>query len=141
MKAAMVLFALEESLGAYVTENAPDVTDIPENVRKGYVGRRPAGVTLPSRTDHLVQETYISELFEIAVATSLQKNDEQHLRRLQDLATARSLFDIRNAVCHPNRPFPECYWHRMAVIATDPAIERLQLHGSLSSFDWLNKGR
>jgi hypothetical protein len=32
------------------------------------------------------------------------------------------LYEIRNAIAHPNRPFPDCYWYRLAAIANDPVI-------------------
>ncbi|MBF4375893.1 hypothetical protein EAY46_23165, partial [Vibrio anguillarum] len=46
---------------------------------------------------------------------------------LKALANQLGIFDIRNAVCHPNNPFPDCYWYRAATIASDPLIEKLGL--------------
>jgi tetratricopeptide (TPR) repeat protein len=37
------------------------------------------------------------------------------------------IFDIRNAISHPNRAFPLSYWFRAAAIASDPLIEKLGL--------------
>ena len=38
-----------------------------------------------------------------------------------------SIFDIRNSISHPNRPFPDSYWFKSATIASDPLIEKLGL--------------
>jgi Archaeal ATPase. len=46
---------------------------------------------------------------------------------LKQLCSILGIFNIRNAVSHPNRPFPDCYWFRVAAIASDPLIERLNL--------------
>ena len=37
------------------------------------------------------------------------------------------MFDIRNAISHPNRPFPDSFWFKSATIASDPLIEKLGL--------------
>ena len=46
---------------------------------------------------------------------------------LKSFASLLTIFDIRNAISHPNRPFPQCYWFRAATIASDPLIDILGL--------------
>jgi hypothetical protein len=139
MQSAMVLFALEQSLGAYVAESTDDTGDIPQRMRESLDLRRKPD-TPKSTISSVVQETYISELIDIAVASARQKSDHQHLSRLRKLVQDLDLFEIRNAVCHPNRPFPECYWHRMAAVAMDPSIDALRLRPVVAAFRSAQEG-
>lgn len=140
IKSAMVLFAVEESLGSYVTENSPEIDDLPSGMRANIQSRSRDSEQVAS-VKHVVQSTYISELLDLAMLTSKHRADGAHLKRLKELAESLGVFEIRNAVCHPNRPFPECYWHRMAVIATDPAIRSLQLKRVEAAFNSAQHGR
>jgi hypothetical protein len=140
IKSAMVLFALEESLGGYVTENSPDLDDLPSGIRASIQSRvKEPGE--PIAVKHIVQSTYISELLDLAMSTSKHRADGAYLNRLKELSESLGLFEIRNAVCHPNRPFAECYWHRMATIATDPAVKSLQLKRVEAAFNAAQHGR
>jgi len=67
----------------------------------------------------------MGEALSLAVAGSKGTADERLLVTLRKLVETLEIFDIRNAVSHPNRPFPECYWYRCAAIAADPAIDAL----------------
>ena len=128
IQSAMVLFEFEKALGRYVTENIQNQADIPDSIRDGISARRKdTSVPNPTTVRSLVEETYIGEIIDIALASSQFRSDQPHLERLKKLVSDLDVFSIRNAVCHPNRPFPECYWHRTAAIATDPAVESLQL--------------
>ena len=140
MKAAMVLFSIEQGLGQYVTENSPDIESIPESLRQTVADRSNDGVP-HSTVAAVVQSTYISETIDAAIAISRHASDHPHLSRLKELATCLRLYDIRNAVCHPNRPFPECYWHRISAIATDPALESLQLRQVSAAFRAAEEGK
>jgi hypothetical protein len=51
------------------------------------------------------------------------------MKELKNLCSFLGIFDIRNAISHPNRPFPDSYWFRSATIASDPLIEKLGLGG------------
>jgi hypothetical protein len=140
MKSAMVLFALEQSLGQYVMENTPNLESLPEALRSAVAARSKEGNT-PTSVVTVVQSTYISETIDAALSISRQAADQPHLQRLQELADSLKVYDIRNAVCHPNRPFAECYWHRMAAIATDPAIASLQLRQVTAAFQAAEEGK
>jgi hypothetical protein len=60
---------------------------------------------------------------------------------LRKLVEELDAFEIRNAVCHPNRQFPECYWYRMAALATDPCVEQLRLLRVTDAFRCAAEGR
>jgi hypothetical protein len=140
MQSAMVLFALEEALGAYVLQNAHSPDAIPDGVRRGIETRLAQGAE-PLPVTQLVQKTYIKELIDLAVGTAEGRAGKDHLLHLNSLVDLLRVFDIRNAVCHPNRPFPEHFWHRMAALATDPAIEALRLHRVTDAFRCAAEGR
>jgi hypothetical protein len=140
MQSAMVLFALEEALGTYVVQNAHDPHAIPEGMR-GEIEKRMSPAAAPVPVTQLVQETYIKEVIALALATAKDRSDGEPLKRLEKLVEALDVFEIRNAVCHPNRPFPEHFWHRMASLATDPAVETLRLHRVTDAFRCAAEGR
>ena len=64
MLSAMVLFALEHAIGAYVTENTPDIEALPAGVKET-VSQRGKNPSAPMTVEHVVQSTYISELIDI----------------------------------------------------------------------------
>lgn len=129
-RAAMVLFTLEQSLGAYVRENATDINDLPHS----QVSKHIAGDGQQPSVADIIQGTYISEIIDLAISVARFNSDKPHLSHLKVLADSLKLYDIRNAVCHPNRPFPECFWHRLSALVTDPALEFLQLQDVQQSF-------
>ena len=53
--------------------------------------------------------------------TSLQGS----INYLYSLFHHLDIYEIRNVVSHPNRPFWDCYWYRIASIASDPVNEIL----------------
>ena len=137
IQAAMVLFSFEQALGSYIVEVADDTETFPDGIRDDIQARteKPSLAGHPELGVHgLVQESFLGEIIDAAIASTSQRSDQEYLRRLAALCSALDVFAIRNAVCHPNRPFPECYWHRMAAIATDPAIEALGLRAVMESY-------
>jgi hypothetical protein len=140
MQSAMVLFALEEALGTYVVQNAHGPEAIPDGMRSEIEKRVSQAAALVPVTQ-LVQETYIKEVIDLAIATAKDRSDQEPLKRLKALVDVLDVFGIRNAVCHPNRPFPEHFWHRMASLATDPAVESLRLQRVTDAFRCAAEGR
>jgi len=140
----MVLFALEKALGDYVAEINEQTADIPEELRENVRGRAMLGSedrAAASSVRSLLAQSYLGDVLDMALATSVNRHDHQHLKGLRDLLGALRAFDIRNAVCHPNRPFPECFWHRTGAIATDPAIEALRFKTVTEAFRATQQGR
>lgn len=121
----MVLFALREALGIFVVQAAPQPDSLPQAMRAEIEKRINGAGFVP--VSQIVQETYVKEVIDLAVSISKDRSESDSLARLRRLVEVLDAFEVRNAVCHPNRPFPECYWHRMAALATDPCIEQLRL--------------
>lgn len=135
IKSAMVVYELERALGRYIKERSIDLA----TTSTGQEILKRSGVTvdlLPSGSQArvIVEHSYLGEIVNIACSVSTGSSDEPHLEHIRKLANSLDLFEIRNAVSHPNRPFPECYWYRCATIAADPAINSLNLYEVAGAF-------
>ncbi|MDD5057698.1 MAG: hypothetical protein PHQ60_07480 [Sideroxydans sp.] len=137
MMSAMVLFRLEQALGSVVQSRNPNIDDHIRDIADSIIQReslkRP-GLVVNSMGD-LVAETYIEDLFQLALRIAENTSDYPQWLLLKNLCSALGLYEIRNAIAHPNRPFPDCYWYRMGAIASDPLIQQLGLVEILNSFD------
>ena len=127
IKSAMVLYALEQSLGQYVVQSdfygaAPSASGI-DAIKERAAKKRETVKSLPDA----VAASYLGEVFGFSLDVSKGTSAYEYLLDLRALCEALRIHDIRNKVSHPNRPFPEHYWHRMAAIATDPMVELLGL--------------
>ncbi|MDR3490364.1 MAG: hypothetical protein P4M05_36515 [Bradyrhizobium sp.] len=139
MQSAMVLFALEEALGTFVVQAAPQPESLPPAMRAEIEKRINGAGFVP--VSQIVQETYIKEVIDLATTASKDRSEGESLARLRTLVEVLDAFEVRNAVCHPNRSFPECYWHRMAALATDPCIEQLRLRKVSDAFRCATENR
>jgi hypothetical protein len=125
IRSAMVIYELERELSRYIRERKIDIAgsepgkQIVERI--GVVGN--ASTSLNASI--ILENSYISEALQLAAFVASDTSHAVQFKRLRNLCDALELFDIRNAVSHPNRNFPECYWYRCCTIATDPAIESL----------------
>lgn len=143
MQTAMVLFSLEQALAEYVKQRACTPGDAPKVIIERATEQaalsedRRASLSVAG----LIESTYLSELFDWSSSLEGAASGQVHIRRLKDLAELLELFQIRNAVAHPARPFPRWYWHRMAAIAADPAIASLQLTQVSAALDSALAGR
>ncbi|HWB04986.1 MAG TPA: hypothetical protein VG796_18295 [Verrucomicrobiales bacterium] len=137
IKSAMVVFALERSLGQLVEAkhlgdpNVLNSSPFQQIEQRSNVIANDASskATRPEeRVRAVVACSYIEEILNLALEVTRDATELAEVKRLAQLATHFELFAIRNAIAHPNRPFPSCYWYRAAAIASDPAIEKLQFN-------------
>ncbi|MDD4979142.1 MAG: hypothetical protein PHI29_10970 [Gallionella sp.] len=143
IQSAMVLFRLEQALGNVVIERNPEIDeqihDIAESISERVSLKRPS-LTI-STTAELVAETYIEDLFQLALRISRNTSDYRQWLALKELCSALSLFLIRNAIAHPNRTFPKCYWFRLASIASDPLMQQLGLGSVTATLELALEGK
>ena len=78
--------------------------------------------------------SYLDEVLRMAVDAAKGRPEEEYLKRLRAFCEVLEVFNIRNAISHPNRPFHPCYWYRVAAIATDPSIDQLQFREVTRAF-------
>jgi DNA-binding MarR family transcriptional regulator len=128
IKTAMIIYELELSLGSYVTKNE-SLNDIPESGKHSIIKREMDRGNVIDKDDIslIIEASYLDEIFNFAINITDGTSYSKYMIELKQLCSLLSIFDIRNAVSHPNRPFPDCYWFRAATIASDPLIEKLGL--------------
>jgi hypothetical protein len=115
-KIAMVLFALEKSVGDRLVEESEIHRDA-------------------------VSENYFLDIIEHAAVARKGTDTGDAYKDLRDLLERYKIVDIRNAVSHPNRGVFDNYWLRIAALATDPCIERLGLNEVKEAFAAAHLGR
>lgn len=129
MKSSMVLYTIERALGDFIKKQIDDIAELPRKTlasireREARTGRAFSGDTV----HEVVAATYLDETLAIAQEIVKGQQDVEHFQRLRELVKTLDLFTIRNAVSHPNKDFHPCYWYRVATIASDPLISKLQL--------------
>lgn len=154
IKCAMIIYELERALGRYVREKGPHASLTPTGqaiLTRASIANEP-DPTNQSRL--IVENSYLGEVFVLAHACAAGSSNATALTALEKLCSALEIFDIRNAISHPNRPFPDCFWYRCAAIAVDPNIDTLGFfevslafqnadHGTLQEppEDWMYKKR
>lgn len=128
IKTAMVIYELELSLGNYVIDNEV-IHNIPSSSLESIVEREASKGREISKSNLslIVEASYLDEIFNFAISITENTSLHSQMIELKQLCSILGIFNIRNAVSHPNRPFPDCYWFRVATIASDPLIERLNL--------------
>ena len=130
LKSSMVIYALEKSLGNYVIDNE-SLNKISEENKKVISEREKSKGNSIEKNNiaALVESSYLDEIFNLAIDTTEGTSRYSNMKELKTLCSFLEIFNIRNAISHPNRPFPEFYWFRSATIASDPLIEKLELVG------------
>jgi tetratricopeptide (TPR) repeat protein len=149
IKCAMLIFELERGLGRLCKEKSDRLESSSTTAEiKKRLDRDDA--------DHLtvVENSYLAEVLSMSRHVCKGTSLESWIENLASLIAALSIYEIRNAVSHPNRPFPDFYWFRCAAIASDPCIDALGLSEVALAFsnaqegkiqeppeDWLHKMR
>ena len=130
IKSAMIVYELETSLGNYVLEN--EILDNLSEKNKDSILKRNLHTneitsTQSASISFLVESSYLDEVFNLAIDVTEGTTLNKYMKDLKELCTYLGVFDIRNAISHPNRPFPDSFWYRSAAIASDPLIDLLGL--------------
>lgn len=145
----MIIFELERGIGRIIKEsqiefeNNPIFNEI--SLRSG---------CSKNNIESIISSSYFGEVLSILTIITKFKPEIIWAEHLIKICDALQIQEIRNAVSHPNRPFPEYFWYRCAALASDPAIEALglievirafenALQGTLEEIpdDWINKSR
>ncbi len=128
IKSAMIIYALETALGDYVL-NADDINSITAKNVDSIADREISRGQSVDRNNIqlLVESSYLDEIFNMAIDITRGTSFEPKMLDLKNFCMFMNIFDIRNAISHPNRPFPDAYWFRAAAIASDPLVLQLGL--------------
>jgi hypothetical protein len=111
-KTSMVLYSIEESLGNYILENENSL--LIDNTS-----------SYDLKIKDTLEKSYLDDIFQLVLKATKDTTEENAIKRLYQLAHELHLFEIRNAIAHPNRPFLDVYWYRVAAIAADPVFESI----------------
>lgn len=140
---AMVLFAFEQDLSNFIinrigddhdSETISDLIGVGSDTKRT-TERRKQG------TKASLSDAYLDEVFRGALNVAKSTSSESDLLYLKKLFSNLDLFAVRNAIAHPNKPFLLCYWHRAAVLATDPATERLGFRATIEGYGRAQDGK
>lgn len=129
IKSAMIIYELESSLGDYIIQN--EILDnITDNNKSVIIDREKekGNYAQNDSVTFLVESSYLDEVFNLAIDITEGTTLNKYMRELKKFCAFLGIFDIRNAISHPNRPFPQTFWFRSATIASDPLIEKLGLN-------------
>ena len=138
-KSAMVLYQLEQVLGDFICHQRPDPNELPAGTVEHF---EKEGRTFDKTTTRgVVAATYLEELLGIARNAAKERTEKDYFERLQELFKVLEVRHIRNAISHPNNSFHPSYWHRIAAIATDPLIDKLQFREVTQAFIDAEAGR
>lgn len=114
-KTAMVLHQIEESLGNFVLSEG-NINNLSAESREN-IHKREADKGRVFNKDSIkdiVEATYLDELFGFALDITKDSSTLDSINYLYSLFHHLDIYEIRNAVSHPNRPFWDCYWYRVA---------------------------
>ncbi|WP_152613858.1 NB-ARC domain-containing protein [Vibrio renipiscarius] len=111
-KTSMLLFCIEEALGKYIFDNEHAVTASHHNMKDINI-------------QDAIERAYLDDIFQLVLKATIGTPSESSVKRLYKLSHDLCLFEVRNAIAHPNRPFLDVYWYRVAALAADPAFEAL----------------
>ena len=128
-KTTMLLHEVEVALGKFVLNNG-DINslnlDALENIHRREVDK--GRIFNRNSIKDVVEATYLDELFGFALDIAQDSSLIDSINYLYSLFHHLDIYEVRNAIAHPNRPFWDCYWYRVAAIASDPVNEILGLN-------------
>ncbi|MDC4717567.1 tetratricopeptide repeat protein [Acinetobacter baumannii] len=140
-KTTMLLHQIEEALGSFVlTKGDVDSLNLDqlENIYKREVDK--GRIFNKNSIKDVVEATYLDELFGFALDIAHDSSLIDSINYLYSLFHHLDIYEIRNAISHPNRPFWDCYWYRVATIASDPVNEILGLQEIKNALELIEKG-
>ena len=124
----MLLYEIEEAFGSFVREKIQGIDQIPEKILKSIESRTSC---LNKRNNPEIEEvleaTYLDEVFQLAQVATKNTSLNHVLISIKSLAVLYGFYEIRNSISHPNRPFIDCYWYKLAAFASEPLIQILGL--------------
>jgi tetratricopeptide (TPR) repeat protein len=132
----MVIFALEQALGDYakIKHFGSPVIEHDKTIATCLARSGSNEETKELKLAKAIAESYFEELLQICQSIVKGTSDEKAISDLTTLVKSLNIYEVRNAVAHPNRDFQENYWYRCAVIATSLPIVTLELDSVARAF-------
>jgi ATP-dependent Clp protease ATP-binding subunit ClpA len=127
-KTAMLLHQLEESLGQYVIQQQPTIENLPNKTVDNILEREDVNKNQLT-IEELIASTYIEEVFHFALEVTRDNSINKYIKQLQQMFKDYDIPTIRNVISHPNRPFLDEYWYKIAAISSSKIIDIIGLKG------------
>jgi len=128
-RSSMVLCSIEESLGKFIREQG-SLEQVNEK-KLNEIFERESRNNRPydrSSLDGAIEASYLNDLFDIAKNITEDTPFNKAVKYLHDTFISLKIYEIRNAIAHPNRTFLDHYWYKVAMLASNPAFEYLGLN-------------
>lgn len=127
-KTAILLYQIEEALGNYIIDNANLEELSNSKISEIFTREANKGNALDVNSlSNVIEKTYLDEVFSFSLDITKNTTSYDKILYLRDLFHKLGVYEIRNVISHPNNVFLDCYWYRVASIASDPVIEILGL--------------
>lgn len=128
-RSSMVLCAIEESLGKFIREQGA-IELINEKKLNEIFERESRNNRSYDRNslDGAIEASYLNDLFDIAKNITEDTPFNRAIKYLHDTFISLKIYEIRNAIAHPNRNFLDHYWYKVAMLASNPTFEYLGLN-------------
>jgi hypothetical protein len=130
-KCRMVLFELEEALGQYVYKHNTD--EVLADLNNESQNNTPIV--------DAVEKAYLDEIFQFSLEAAKGTTDLPHLKKLYNSFKLFNLYEVRNALAHPTRPFDDHYWFKVACLVSQPCVQILGLESVSSALISAEKGQ
>jgi hypothetical protein len=126
-KATMVLGVIEQSLGSFVLENGNDI----EGELLGFTD---------IKIQDAVEEGYLNDIFQLAIEFSKGTPKSNSVKQIYQMFVDLDIWEVRNCCAHPNRPWRQNFWYKIALIASDQAFYDLGLASVSASLHSAERG-
>lgn len=128
-RSSMVLCAIEEALGKFIREQG--TIELVNEKKLNEIFDRESRNNRPydrNSLDGAIEASYLNDLFDMAKNITEDTPFNKAIKYLHDTFISLKVYEIRNAIAHPNRVFLDHYWYKVAMLASNPAFEYLGLN-------------
>ena len=134
IKSAMVIYRLEVELGKYINNRHSDMQN--DGTANEILNRIDSSLLFNADINNIktVENSYLLEALNLCESAARNTSDQAHFSDLREIFLSLDISSIRNAISHPNRPFPVNFWYKCAALATDPIIQKLHFSDVVHAF-------
>lgn len=128
-KSSMVLCTIEESLGKFIREQGTLELVNEKKLHEIFERESRNNRSFDKNSlDGAIEASYLNDLFDIARNITEDTPFNKAIKYLHDTFISLKIYEIRNAIAHPNRTFLDHFWYKVAMLASNPTFEYLGLN-------------
>lgn len=143
-RAEHIMFSFERSLGTFVKEHVGTATAssrIPQKIIDQIIAQSSQSSEERVTIEWLIENSYLDTLFALAHSAPDDPGLSSAAINLRKWCQAVGVFEIRNVIAHPNRPWIPHYWHTICALATHPIAFEMSLKEVFDSLRAAELGR